>query len=245
MQKEKGNVILEQCKGGNTNEKIVNIMCSMFIVTTSRSCKCFYSSSYVHWDSSRSTDNGIEAKDGWSGAGNNGFQIAWNISETGGVYTYNYTISGVGGINLSKQLSHWILEVTDGSEANEFWDVYPTFNTDESPKTWLPNQGNSTPEMPGNLFGIKWDVPEGQGDTYSVTFKSYKDPVWGDFYAKDGFQDPEWAVAWNKGFGKDPTTTNFTNWIATPDNGTPIPIPGTVLLLGSGLMGLVGFRRKK
>jgi len=26
--------------------------------------------------------------------------------------------------------------------------------------------------------------------------------------------------------------------------GTPIPVPGTLLMLGSGLLGLVGFRKK-
>ena len=214
---------------------------------------------------SRSTaDGSLVAADGWSGTDNNGFQIAWSIALSGGTYTYGYTISGEGGSNLSKDLSHWLLQVTNPSLDTDFLNVSPLFSGD-SPKTFEPS-GVSTgdqPSMPANLYGIKWDAPSGT-KTYSVSFETTKDPVWGDFYAKDGVQVIHLdsgniqiaATAWNIGFGTDPTgSTDFTYWIPTPDggeptngngNGThePIPEPTILALFGLGSLGLFHLRKK-
>jgi hypothetical protein len=114
----------------------------------------------------RSTSDGsVFAADGWSGAGNKGFQIEWEISFDGANYNYEYTISGQVGTDLSKALSHWILEVTNPSLKNEFSNVSPSFA--EAPKTYTPASGN--PEMPGDLYGIKWDT-SGDPLVYTVTF---------------------------------------------------------------------------
>ena len=94
-----------------------------------------------------------------------------------------------------------------------------------------------SPEIPS---GIKFDEVDDYGEYYVNTF--YFDtnlpPVWGDFYAKGGR-----IFAYNNGFGIEPAGTNFTDWIARPD-GIVVPIPGSVLLMGSGLLGLIGIRRK-
>ena len=99
--------------------------------------------------------------------------------------------------------------------------------------------------MPGNgMYGIKFDT---QGTVF--TFVTYKDPVWGDFYAKGGNSHSSAGhnEAWNANFGSDPDAgdSDFSGWIATPNGGHVIPEPASMLLLGSGLLGFAGIRRKR
>lgn len=183
------------------------------------------------------------------GKHNKGFQIAWHITEAsaGAAFHYEYTISGVDGGALGKTLSHWILEVSNPSSRSDFSNfngVQEPYDGQYVPATWTPKQGS--PGQPGDLYGIKFnsdeDYVKAGSQIYTFSFDSLCLPVWGDFYTKGS----NGVYAYNTGFGTDPDlfTTDFNPWILVPGTKTVVPLPGSVLFLGSGLvgLGLVRFR---
>ena len=173
----------------------------------------------------------------------NGFQISWRITEAspGAAFHYEYTISGADGGALGKTLSHWILEVSNPSSPSDFFNfngIQEPYDGQYVPATWQPKQGSQG--QPGDLYGIKFNsdqdyVKNGTG-IYTFSFDTLYQPVWGDFYA----QGSNGVYAYNTGFGTDPDlyTTDFTPWIMVPGAMTLVPLPGSALLLGTGLVGL-------
>ena len=214
---------------------------------------------------SRSTPDasGIVAADGWTDA-NGGFKISWTIVDPqdslSGHWEYSYTLSNAdGSAPTIPGLSHWLLEVspviTSDNVGGYIFDSDPAFI---GPQTWSPPPpGKSNVNMPGDLYGIKFTPTDNtEESSYTFTFQSTQNPVWGDFYAKDGNQrQPDgshiWATAWNSDFGTDPTslTTDFTGWIPVPDTeSTRIPEPSSLLLLVLGSSAVLGSKlrsRKK
>jgi hypothetical protein len=223
-----------------------------------------------YWLSSRSTGNGITATNGWSGLDlnnngkpdNNGFEISWDISLDGTLYTYKYTITGVGKNYLSFGLSHLNVEVTNPSSNDQF-------NMTTAKAVDRKNRGDNDLEKSSrirfvlgddDIYAIKWDMDGRNGIfgrrknivKFIITFTTENDPVWGNFYANSYDKGDIVAEAWNLGFGgTGPTdTTNFTDWIARPGgaNDPPTshaPEPTTMLLLGSGLIGIAVSGKKR
>lgn len=202
------------------------------------------------WNSSRSTDTGggIQATKDWSGSGNDGFQLSWNISLNNGLFHYVYTISGENDRNLDKDLSHFILQFSESFKSSDYLDskgnpVSGIVVTNYS----STSQGNSNPNMPGTLYGIKF---AGDGGKLTVDFYTQRAPVWGSFYAKSGKTQGVDVTAWNTGFtststGPGEKVTNFTAYIARPDSSLAVPEPTTMLLMGSSLGAIYFARRKK
>ena len=215
----------------------------------------------VYGSSSCDTATGLEGHGTWAD-GNEGFKIRWEITGDG-PYTYKYWLSAKDGTRPipGGALSHWILEVsefiTPANVGELIYDEDPLPILTGDPKQYTStSDGASNPDMPGlGVYGVKFNA-----DTEYYSFVSTQQPVWGDMYAKDGKQGgppgagpKPWNTVWNENFGMDPTdaTTNFTGWIPTPDTkgGGPeeeiIPEPGTICLLGMGLIGMLGLRKRR
>ncbi len=185
---------------------------------------------------SRSTppSSGVFATENWSSSGG-GFQIQWNITQSGPNFHYIYTISNQSGGNLAKDLSHILFEVSPSINTSNVNSII--FNANPSisdgPKTFGPSDP-SNPGIPGDLYGIKFENFSNPGQP-TIEFDSTRAPIWGDFYSKDGKNNQNDVFAYNTGFGTDPTltTTDFTPWIPIPDTGDGfvIPEPRTWLIL--------------
>jgi hypothetical protein len=113
------------------------------------------------------------------------------------------------------------------------------------------DSGNSNPGLPNPIYGIKFDYSDGISEGNSVVYSFFSDraPMWGSFYAKDG-TDANGTIevyAYNYGLksGAIPDGNfNTDRYIVVPDTHS-VPEPGTLLLLGLGLMGIGGMTRRK
>jgi len=166
--------------------------------------------------------------------------LEWSVTHNGSRWVYEYTFSDHGNGNQLRDVSHVIIEV---SETFTLGNIMAGTTIDgEGPKTYTTNRSN--PEMPNDIWGIKWDVNTDTTE-YSWTIISDRMPMWGDFYAKGGGD----TVAYNMMFGTDTSAAigngNAGGWVLVPDT-TTVPIPSTAYLLGFGVVGLMlGRRRKK
>lgn len=202
---------------------------------------------------------GISGAAGWA---DGGFELSWEIVPLDGAYRYTYSITGPDGGTLSKDLSHWLLQVSDTfTPANLLWSS----GTVIDPTTYSQGaSGNSNPILPGSIYALKFDY--GSDGSVFYSFLSTREPMWGDFYAKGGVDAihtgpgrPQFVdiVAWNLGFGVTPVAgydglAGYGAWIAVPntldlisdDPVNPIPEPGTLGLFAFGLAAL-GFIRHR
>jgi len=216
--------------------------------------------------------SGLYAQDGWTEE-NGGFRIAWVICQDvdSGNWTYKYTMSSntastdpldVDGLaNLVKEVSHMDLEVSASFVELDFISTSGaiTFRLQDPEATFFEDHGH--PGLPAefvNAISIE-DFTFGSGDPWiiEIVTPEERNPVWGDFYAKDGKVDGVDAIAYSTGFGTDPTAgnsddfSNFTAWIPTPNGDTGggviifVPEPASFTVWGLGLLGMVTYRRRQ
>ena len=186
----------------------------------------------------RTSNSGIQATDGW---GNGNFVLSWNISRDPGtgLWTYVYTADVV-----RKDISHFILEV---SQDGDLFRTYPGTDTQVvGPQVWSSTtDGNSNPQMPNSIYGVKFDFGGTQATYTMVTDRA---PVYGVFYAKDGKDGGVPVVAWSNALNysdyKTLDSLTAADFIVRPDSATFVPIPAALPLFSSGLA-LLGVLRKR
>ena len=184
---------------------------------------------------SRTAGMGVTGTLPWSLPGV--FQLGWNISQAGPLFHYAYSL------NISeKNPSHILLELSDSITPENMNSVITNMQLNGSSianpvPTLFDPPSPSNPGLPGPLYGMKIDFPFGS-TSWLLTFDSTRQPVWGDFYSKDGTGAEGFVYAYNTGFGIDPPAglLSYVPWIPTPDtHDVPVPEPSTYLLLMTAL----------
>ena len=162
--------------------------------------------------------------------------LSWTVTQgANGIWAYQYSWTG-----NTKDISHFILEVTEGD-----FDIQDgSYNAIVGPTTYTPtSNGNSNPGSFEGFYGIKFDeLSEGTATVTSVTLFTTHAPVWGNFYIKAAT-----SGAWNSALDVEDYENNAllttSAFIVRPDGA--VPIPGSVLLLGSGCVAIAGLRARK
>ncbi len=209
---------------------------------------------------------------GWTHA-TGGFKIEWDITRPtqNDPYHYQYWITNETGGALDRGLSHIILQISDTFGLDDFLDAdgditsLPSgwdLRSDETgdPTRWGPNYegASGNPGMPADIPGIS--VNGGGGTTFHFEIFTFRDPMEGSFYAKDGnlpmgggpviayntgLTDPDGYFIWVP----DTTTTPPGDDDDDPNDDdqdpTAIPEPMTTTLSLLGGLALLGATRRR
>lgn len=173
-------------------------------------------------------------------------QINWSVAQlANGSWSYDYNFSVPGG-----DISHFILECSPDLKVSDLFDLSGDFDSITIDTFTPPSPSN--PNLPGTIHGIKFNnVSTTEG---GFTFHTFRQPVWGNFYSKDGnaFNNPPTVVnsAWNAGFLlphplDPPADGSITNHLLVPDTSTaPIPDASTFVLACFGALPFFAIRKK-
>jgi len=137
------------------------------------------------------------------------------------LFTYTYTFTQP--VENLKNVSHIIFEVTNPASLGYFSAVSGTVNP-VAPADWT--SGGSNSNMPGNMYGIKFNNSGASygANPFIISLVTWREPVWGDIYVKDGNQ----GQAWNRGFTD--ATADSSWYVARPDGSASVPVSAAATL---------------
>lgn len=190
--------------------------------------------------------------------GYNDMSVSWNVTTTTtpGLLQYTYTFSGY----TAPAISHLILGLTDGTApgttrctlsngcltnlqyATGTTSAFFAASATPTLADFGPAAGNPGFPAAASFYGAKFEPLPDVNGTLRIRFLSNRLPVWGDVYAKGGSTQ----YAYNAGLANR-ASTDVGDFVARPD-GVPqavVPEPATYAMLGVGLLGIVGLRRRR
>jgi len=203
------------------------------LLGTSTSFACLYTSSLS------SVDGGMNSG-GQTWASPPGFQVIWQVEQTDSeTWHYKYRFSDENGCDLSMLVSHMIISLSENIQQSDLFN----FGGDVADTEFgMFGVSPSNPDFPEDqsIFGIKLEMGN---DQLVAEFDSTRQPMWGDFYAKDGGQPKNFAYNSDLGtevsnlheFDQMPVDSfgNGLNKVLVPNS---VPEPATLFLLGLGSM---------
>jgi hypothetical protein len=167
-----------------------------------------------------SADGGIVATGAWGSDPSKPVVITWTVTQnpnSSWYYEYRLDILGCRGA-----ISHLTIETSEGFDES---DLIGSITVTQGAVGQV--QYGWFNEYAGTIYAMKFD--DTQGKTLEVGFNSWRMPVWGDFYAKDGRAGGlGWNRAWNAGYANpDPMVAacsgSIDNHILRPDTVIPAP----------------------
>ena len=173
----------------------------------------------------------------WSDAAG-GVTVSWVISQNVDLtWHYKYTFADGDGDPLGMLVSHFIISVSDDLTEDDVFN----FGMDVAGHgiaTFGPAPGNPGFPEGQTMWGLKIDLGNEQ---LVAEFDSYRAPMWGDFYAKDGGNPQNYA--YNTHFGIDVVNQHDYEGIPVDQYDNPlfkalvpntVPEPATFVILGLG-----------